>query len=121
MSFHPIFVFRWFWQTKLRKCLFTFFKSLVCLALQTETIVKKIMQPKLPKTKNELTKIHNEPGIKYQQPKYENMGCTKQQSMKSHGLKSQGLISHGLKYHGLKYHGIKILTFFFVIVSAYLS
>ena len=36
---------------KLRKCLFTFFKSLACLALQTETIIKKITQPKLPKTK----------------------------------------------------------------------
>ena len=44
-------------------CLFTFFKSLACLALQTETIVKKITQPKLPKTKNEVTKICNEPGI----------------------------------------------------------
>ena len=57
------FVFRWFWPTKLQKCLLTFFKSLACLALQTETIVKKITQPKLPKTKNELTKICNEPGI----------------------------------------------------------
>ena len=44
-------------------CLFTFFESLACLALQTETIVKKITQPKLPKTKNEITKICNEPGI----------------------------------------------------------
>ena len=43
-------------------CIFTFFKSLVCLALQTETIAKKITQPKSPKTKNELTKICNEPG-----------------------------------------------------------
>ena len=40
----------------------TFFKSLACLALQKETIVKKITQPKLPKTKNEVTKIGNEPG-----------------------------------------------------------
>ena len=39
-----------------------FFKSLACLALQSETIVKKITQPKSPKTKNELTKICNEPG-----------------------------------------------------------
>jgi hypothetical protein len=85
------------------------------------TIVKKITQPKLPKTKNELTKIHNEPGIKYQQPKYENMGYTKQQSMKSHGLKSHGLKSHGLKSHGLKYHGLKILTVLFAIVSAYIT
>jgi hypothetical protein len=45
-------------------CLFTFLKSLACLALQTETILKKIMQPKLPKTKNELTKICNELGIR---------------------------------------------------------
>ena len=37
-------------------CLFTFFKSLACLALQTETIVKKIMQPKLSKTKTKLPK-----------------------------------------------------------------
>ena len=28
--------------------------------LQTETIIKKITQPKLPKTKNEITKICNE-------------------------------------------------------------
>ena len=37
-------------------CLFTFFKCLACLALQTETIVKKITQPKLPKMKKELPK-----------------------------------------------------------------
>ena len=64
--FIPFFIFRWFWPTKLRKYyviyLFTFFKSLACLALQTETIVKKITQPKLPKMKNEVTKICNEPG-----------------------------------------------------------
>ena len=65
-AFHPIFVFCRFWPTKLRKCLFTFFKSLACLALQTETIVKKITQPKLPKTKKELTKICNEPGKSHQ-------------------------------------------------------
>ena len=34
-------------------CLFKFFKSLACLDLQMETIVKKITQPMLPKTKNE--------------------------------------------------------------------
>ena len=61
-AFHSIFVFCWFWPMKLRKCLFTFFKSLACLALQMETIVKKITQPKLPKRKNEITKIFNEPG-----------------------------------------------------------
>ena len=34
-----------------------------CLSsLQTESKIKKITQPKLPKTKNELTKICNEPG-----------------------------------------------------------
>ena len=38
------------------------FESLACLALQMETIVKKIKQPKLPKTKDEVTKICNEPG-----------------------------------------------------------
>ena len=32
--FHPIFVFRLFWPTKLQKCLSNFLKS---LALQTET------------------------------------------------------------------------------------
>ena len=58
-----IFVFLWFWLLKLRKCLFTFFKILDCLALQTETIIKKITQPELPNTKNELTKICNKPGI----------------------------------------------------------
>jgi hypothetical protein len=65
MSFSSHFGFCWFWPTKLRKCLFTFFKSLACLALQTEAIAKKITQPKSPKTKNELTKICNELGISY--------------------------------------------------------
>ena len=60
---YSLFIFHWLRPTKLRKCLFTFFKSLACLALQTETIVKKITQPKSPKTKNELTKNCNEPGI----------------------------------------------------------
>ena len=59
-----LFVFRWFWLTKLQKCLFTFSKSLACLAFQTETIVKKVAQPKLPKTKIELAEICNEPGKK---------------------------------------------------------
>ena len=45
------------WQTMLRNCLFAFFKSLACHALQTETIIKKITQPKLPKTKNKRTKF----------------------------------------------------------------
>ena len=45
-------------------CLFTSFKSLACLALQMETIIKKITQIKLQKTKNEVTKICNEPGIR---------------------------------------------------------
>ena len=51
-AFHPIFVFVFRW---LRKC--------ACLFLRRETIVKKITQPKLPKTKNELANICNEPGI----------------------------------------------------------
>ena len=51
------------WSMMLEKCLFTFFKSLACLALQTEIIIKKIKQPKLPKMKKELTKICNEPGM----------------------------------------------------------
>ena len=42
--FISFFVF-WFWPTKLRKyyviCLYTFFKSLTCLALQMETMVIK--------------------------------------------------------------------------------
>ena len=59
-----IFVFLWFFRLKLRKCLFTFFKIIDCLALQTETIVKKITQPELP---NELTKICNKPGIHLKQ------------------------------------------------------
>ena len=46
-----------FWPTKLQKCLFTFLKRLACLAFQTETIIKKITQPKLAKMKNKLTKI----------------------------------------------------------------
>ena len=41
----------------LPNCLFAFFKSLACHALQTETIIKKIIQPKLPKTKNKRTKF----------------------------------------------------------------
>ena len=56
------FIFCWFWPMMLRKCLFTFFKSFACLALQMETIVKKITQPTSPNTKNELTKTCNEPG-----------------------------------------------------------
>ena len=40
------------------------FKSLACLALQMETIVKKITKHKLPKKKNEFTKICNEPGVR---------------------------------------------------------
>ena len=52
---------------KIRKyyviCLFTFFKSLAHLALQTETIIQKITQLKWWKTKNEITKICDEPGI----------------------------------------------------------
>ena len=39
-----------------------FFKSLACLALQIETMVKKITQLILPKTNNKLTKICNKPG-----------------------------------------------------------
>jgi hypothetical protein len=61
MSF-SLFVFHWFWQTKLQKCLFANFKSLACLALHMEIIVKEITQPKLSKTKNGLTKICDEPG-----------------------------------------------------------
>ena len=57
---HPIFDFRFLLVLADEV---TFLNSLACLALQTETIVKKIMQPKLPKTKNKLTKICNEPGI----------------------------------------------------------
>ena len=53
------FVFHWFWLTKLQKCLFAFLKSLACLTLQMETIIKKSTQPKLPKTENELTNICN--------------------------------------------------------------
>ena len=62
-----IFVYRWFWLMKLRKyqniaiCLFTFYS----LSLQTKIIIKKITQPKLPKTKNEVTKICNELGINW--------------------------------------------------------
>jgi hypothetical protein len=37
---------------KIRKYYVISFKSLAGLALQTETIIKKITQPKLPKTKN---------------------------------------------------------------------
>ena len=64
-AFHPIFAFRFslVWANEVKKMFIYIFKSLASLALQTETIVKKIMQPKLPKTKNELTKICNEPGI----------------------------------------------------------
>ena len=65
MSFSSHFRFLFFfgfWPTELRKCLFTFYKNLACLALQMETIVKKITQPKLPIRKNELTKICNELG-----------------------------------------------------------
>ena len=51
-------------NTKILRNMFIYmFKSLACLALQTETIVKKVTQPKLPKTKNEVTNICNEPSI----------------------------------------------------------
>ena len=50
------------WQSY--ECFFTFFKSLAFLALETETIVKKLTKPKSPKTKNEITKICNEPGTR---------------------------------------------------------
>ena len=65
LAFIPFLLFVFCWPLKLRKCLFTFFKSLACLALQTQSILKKIRQPKLPKTKFELTKICNEPGMKF--------------------------------------------------------
>ena len=68
-AFHPIFRFSLVLADEVTKiwkyyimCLFTFLKILACLALQTETNVKKITQPKLPKMKNEVTKICNEPG-----------------------------------------------------------
>ena len=56
MSFSSHFCFlffRWLWPTNLRNVYLHFFKSLACLDLQMETIVKKITQPMLPKTKNE--------------------------------------------------------------------
>ena len=45
--------------------IYVHFLSLACLTLQTETIIKKITQPKLPKMKNELTKICNESGNRH--------------------------------------------------------
>ena len=63
MSFSSHFRFLLVLDDKVTKMFIYIFKSLVCLALQTETIVKKITQPKLPKTKNELTKNFNEPGL----------------------------------------------------------
>ena len=50
-AFHPIFdfPFRWSYPTKLPKCLFTLFNFLPVLPCK---IVKKIMQPKLPKNEN---------------------------------------------------------------------
>ena len=72
-AFHPIFRFslvfgrRSYENMKILRNMFVYiFKSLACLALQMETIVKKITQPKLPKTKNEVTKICNEPGISFE-------------------------------------------------------
>ena len=35
------FIFCWFWPTMLRKCLFTFFKSFACLALQKKPLQRK--------------------------------------------------------------------------------
>ena len=63
MSFSSQFRFSLVLADKVTKIFIYIFKSLARLALQMETIVKKIMQPKLPKTKNEFTKICNKPGI----------------------------------------------------------
>ena len=57
-AFHPIFAFCWFWPTKLRK------KS--CLSCLENGGHHKENNAKLPKTKKELTKICNEPGIHLQ-------------------------------------------------------
>ena len=65
MSFSSHFRFSLVLADEVTKMFIYIFKSLACLALQTETIVKKIIQPKLPKTKNEFTKICNEPGINF--------------------------------------------------------
>ena len=48
-AFHPIFVFLLVLDEEITKIYIYIFKSLACLALQTETIVKKITQTKLPK------------------------------------------------------------------------
>ena len=60
--FIPFFVFGFgrhsYKNTKILRNMFVYiFKSLALLALQTETIVKKITQPKLPKTKMNLPKF----------------------------------------------------------------
>ena len=55
-----------FWANEVYENVYLGFKRLACLAClasQMETIVKKITQPNLPKMKNELAKICNEPGI----------------------------------------------------------
>ena len=63
LSFSSHFRFSLVLADEVTKMFIYIFKSLACLALKTETIIKKISQPKLPKRKNELTKIYNEPGI----------------------------------------------------------
>ena len=60
------FVFGCFWATKLPKyyVIVVYFSfRLAHFALKTENIVQKITQPKWQKTKNEVTKICDEPGI----------------------------------------------------------
>jgi hypothetical protein len=60
MSFLFPFRFSLVLADKVKKMFIYIFLS---LALQPETIIKKSTQPKLPKMKNELTKICNEPDI----------------------------------------------------------
>ena len=52
-----LFVFCWFWPMKLWKCLFTFLKVLPDLPCKRKPSQRKSL------TKNELTKICNDPGI----------------------------------------------------------
>ena len=83
MSFSsPFFDFRFslVLADEVTKMFIYIFESLACLALKLETIVKKIMQLKLPKMKTELTKICIEPGIHTSVEKMNSVRCLQKQS-----------------------------------------
>ena len=65
-SYFGNFIFGCFWRQNYQNLMLQFVCFLFCLAhlaLQTESIIQKITQPKWRQTKNEVTKIYDELGI----------------------------------------------------------